>query len=198
MESEFREYAQSHGVQRDIVDLLFSVYPGDSFSEYFSIFAKALNQPSNLKDLIENLRVQLNMSVTSHIMIAARGLLFAKNFSMFTRDYVRRCCDLVEYITKFLLAPQLGVNVGRKPLGGIIKALKKSKYADLIPKDLIHNLDSFNKIIYCPAKHEVSENEEKHKYNIVDAVAITFISMKLSKQLYDLRNTLSSTRLHLK
>lgn len=190
MERELREYVRSHNVQSNVVDLLFSVYSGNSFSEYLSIFEKAVSQPSNLKDLIENLRVQFNLKLTSHIMIIMREFLLQSNFSVFTRDYVKRCCELVEYITKYLLAPKLGINVGHKPLGSVINELKKPKYAELISRDLINNLESFNRLIFCPAKHEAMESDEEHKYSQADAVVITFIAIKLAKQLYDLQREL--------
>lgn len=177
---------QGYGVQKVISDLLFSVFPNDSFKEHLTLFKKAITQPINLREFIFELGKQIGLGATSHVAIVARELLSLPNFPMFTRDYIKRCCDLVELATKLQLASQLHIDVGHKPLGGVVKILHDSRYGNLVPKNLIHNLDSFNRKIYCPAKHEVLEDEGKHMYSVSDAIAVTFISMKLCQQIQDL------------
>ena len=166
-----------------MADLLFSVFPNNSFRGCLETFRKAIDQPSDLSESLLELGLQLGLGATSHIMITAREFLSLSNFHMFTRDYIKRCCDLVEHTVKLLLAPKLQINVGHKSLGGIIKILRNPRYNNMIPRDLIYNLDSFNATIYCPAKHEVPEKEEEHMYSVADAVVVTFIALKLCQKI---------------
>ena len=99
---------------------------------------------------------------------------------------MRRCCDLVEIAIKFLLAPKLRINVGHKPLGGVVKILRNERYDKLVPKQLIYGLDTFNAKIYCPVKHEVLGKNGKPQCSVADAIALTFICMKLSQKIQSL------------
>jgi len=186
-----RRFMLSCGVQKGIVYLLFSVFPDNTFEENLPVFREAVRQPSKMRKQIHEIGVQLGLGVTSHIMITAREFLPLSNFGLFTRDYIRRCCDLVEQITKRLLAPKFGITLEHKPLGSVIEALRKTpKRGDqLVPKSLVHNLSLFNKVVYCPAKHDVLEKEEEHMYSVADAVAVTFISLKLCQRIHDLVGT---------
>ena len=184
MEKVLRHSLQECGVKKVLIDLLFSVFPGDSFKKYIDTFRDSIEQPSKMISITE-LGIQLGERVTSHIMVIAREFLSLPNFPMFTRDYMKRCCDLVEYTVKFRLAPKLGIDVGRKPLGTVVKILGEPRYENVIPKSLLYNLDSFNEAIYCPVKHEVSEKEEGHMYSVADALALTFVSIRLCQQIRD-------------
>ena len=107
IEPDLRRSVQAYGVQKDIVNILFSVFPNDSFKEHLSTFKKAVNQPSNMSEFIFKLGIQLGLGVTSHIATAAREFLLLPNFPMFTRDYMKRCCDLVEHAIKLFTARQI-------------------------------------------------------------------------------------------
>ena len=179
---------QECGVKKVIIGLLLSVFPDDSFKEYIDLFRDSIKEPSKMISITE-LGIQLGEGATSHLMVIAREFLSLPNFSMFTRDYMKRCCDLVEYTVKFHLAPKLGIKIERKPLGVAIKTLSKPKYDKIIAKNLLYNLDLFNKAIYCPVKHEVSGKEGEHMYNIADALATTFISIRLCQQIRELTST---------
>jgi len=185
-ELELRRSVQVYNVQKDIADVLFQVFPNDSFKQHFGIFEKAVNQPSWLSRYIIELENQLNLGLTSHVAIVARELLSLQNFQMFTREYMKRCCVLVEIMTKKLMAPQLQINVGRKSLGGVVKIFRNPIYDNLIPRSLVYNLDLFNAKIYCPVKHEVLDNKEAHMFSVSDAIATTFMSIKLCQQIQEL------------
>lgn len=180
---DLRQSVQAYGIQKEIVDILFLVFPNDSFKEHSGLFKEAINQPSSMGTLIHKLEMQLGLGVTSHVAIAARELLSLQNFPMFTRDYVRRCCNLVEHTMKFLLLPKLRINARRKSLGALVKILRDPRYHQIVPRGLINNLDLFDEFIYRPAKHEVLENAEKHMFSVSDAITITFISIKLCHEI---------------
>jgi hypothetical protein len=144
-------------------------------------FTLAVEDPSSFGKFIEELRTQFGLGVTGHVMIAVREFLSLSNFSMFTRDYVRRCCDLVEYFVKSRLACRAGVRIQHKPLGTVLKMLRRRMNG--IPAELLDNLEAFNSKIYCPAKHDFSQKENEYKYNVPDAIAITFISIWLCKEI---------------
>lgn len=185
-ELKLKRSVQAFGVQKDIANILFQVFPKGSFRQHFGIFEKAVNQPSSLSRYITELEIQLDLGITSHIAIVARELLALQNFPTFTRDYMKRCCDLVETVTKVPLASQLKIDAGHKPLGGIIKIMRNPKYSDIIPRNLLYSLDAFNAKIYCPVKHDVLDNKDAHMFSVSDAIATTFISVRLCQQIQEL------------
>lgn len=198
---DLKRSVEACNVQKGIAEILFQVFPKDSFEQHFDVFKRAVDQPSHLRASIIELEMQLNIGPTSHVAIVALELLSLQNFQMFTRDYMKRCCDLVEIVVKRLLAPELRISVGRKSLGGVVKILRDPTYDNIIPRDLAYNLDLFNAKIYCPVKHEVLDNKEAHMFSVSDAIAVTFICIKLCQQIqkliYELRGvTMPSNKNH--
>ena len=143
------------GVCKRICDVLIASFPEDEFTKHLGLFKDALNQPNSLQLFISELQKQLNTGATSHTAHAMyRFLAMDNNFDVFTRDYVRRCCDMVEYITKRKVAFRFDIEhqVEKLPLGGVIRAF--SKYSMQFPDGLLDALAQFNMAIYRPAKHD--------------------------------------------
>jgi hypothetical protein len=105
--------------------------------------------------LVDSIRASLQLGATSHVAIRARAFLDLPQFHLFTRDYVRRCCDFVEHMTKDVLAERLGLDVHGRPLGAVVSRLGQLREAaDLLPSRLVGGLREFNRVVYNPAKHE--------------------------------------------
>jgi hypothetical protein len=173
------------GVRKEISDVLFAVFPNEEFAVFYGSFKDALARPDSLEPFISELQRKFNLGVTGHIMIAVRRFLTLKDFEVFTRDYVRRCCDMVEYFTKSRIAQNWEPVVTKKPLGAVIQVLQKNGYSRRFPDCFLDTLALFNKTIYCPAKHEMSTKEDERMYSVADAIAITFITVRLCQQLDD-------------
>ncbi len=175
------------GVCKRISQVLFLVFPDSEFANYSELFCDAVNHPNSLKPFISGLQKQLNTGAFSHTTSAmCHFLAMDNNFEVFTRDYVRRCCDMVEYIAKRKVAGRLrlGVEFEKQPLGRVIGEFKK-KHSRQFPDGLLEALTKFNEAVYCPAKHEAVNKEEERKYSIADAIAVTFIAVRLCQQLDD-------------
>jgi hypothetical protein len=177
---------QQLGVNEQISKVLFVVFPDNEFAQYFDLFEKAVKHPQSLQPFISELRNQFNIGTFCHTMGAINQFLSLENFEVFTRDVVRRCCDIVEWISKRKVAGKLGLRpeIEQKPLGVIIAAFQ-AKYAGRFPDGLLDTLALFNKVIYCPAKHEMVTNEDERKYSVADAIAVTFIAIRLCQRLDD-------------
>lgn len=176
---------QELGVHKEISDVLFVVFPNEEFAAYYDLFKNALAHPDSLRPFISGLQQQFNLGVTGHIMIAVRRFLALKDFEVFTRDYVRRCCDMVEYFTKSRIALHWEPVVSKKPLGAVIQTLQRNGYSRRFSDGFLDTLALFNKAIYCPAKHEMVPKEDERMYSVADAIAITFITVRLCQQLDD-------------
>ena|SRR3972149_5517120 len=181
-----KEVVQKLGVCKQMSDVLFTIFPDNEFAKYFDLFNDAINRPNSLQPFISELKEQLNTGAFSHTTSAINRFLAMDSFEVFTRDYVRRCCDMVEYITKRKVAGRLRLEleIEKQPLGRIIGVFKK-KHSRQFPDGLLEALTEFNKMIYCPAKHETVSKEDERKYSVADAIAITFIAVRLCQQLDD-------------
>src|SRR3989339_1844784 len=98
---------QELGVNKQVSKVFFVVFPDNEFAQHFDLFKNTVNSPNSLKPFISDLRNQFNIGVFSHTMAAILRFLDLDNFEIFTRDYVRRCCDIVEWITKRKVAGRL-------------------------------------------------------------------------------------------
>lgn len=179
-DNEIKDSLNKYGVNRDIATLLTSLFPAGSFKRHLPLFIEAIEKPANLKDAITRFEIELGLGITSHIAIVARELLSLSNFSMFTRDYIKRCGDLVEYFVKTRLLCELPACKPNRSLGSIIYTLK-SKYSAQVPKELLDALKSFDILVYRPAKHTF-DSSGKPLFALPDAVAVTFISIRLCQQ----------------
>jgi hypothetical protein len=171
------------GVAERIVELLFLIFPDGSFEPYFPLLRKAVEEPTLLRKTINHFQIQMGLGVTSHIAIAARNLLDLADFPKFTRDYVRRCCDLVEFFVKNRLLQQAGIKMERymhrKPLGSIVSELRNKHLLHTDgSSDLLDKLQIFNMAVYTQAKHEYLDSGST-LFRVSDAVAVTFISIRL-------------------
>ena len=128
--------------------------------------------------LVNELGIVANVGLTSHTIVRLRSFIDAENFGGFTRDYIRRCCDLIEYLVKSPLASRCDTFVKGKPLGAAVSVLERSG----LSKDLVEKLQAFNMRIYRPAKHMVPQ-EDRHMYSIADAVAVTFVCIDLARDI---------------
>jgi len=100
---------------------------------------------------------------------------------MFTRDYIKRCGDLVELFVKVRLVNKLPLCKLNKSLGANVHVMQK-QYSSIIPKELLDTLHSFDGLIYRPAKHEFVSKEIK-LFNVPDAVTVTFIALRLCQKI---------------
>ena len=171
------------GVGKRIVDLIFRTFPNSSFEPFFPLLKKAVQKPTILNSAILEFQTQTGLGVTSHIAIAAREILGSACFPALTRDYVRRCCDLVEFFVKSRLLHEAGAEIERKmrqkPLGAIINELRKHcVHASASFSDLLGRLEAFNLNVYCQAKHDYLNSGDK-LFSVPDAIAVTFISIRL-------------------
>lgn len=170
-----REYR----IQEAIIDVLIDVCPKESLNRCVSILPSATSQISSVEQLVNELGIVANVGLTSHTMIQMRSFLrLGDDFRDFTRDYIRRCCDLIEHLAKFPLATKYKVDVRNKPLGSVVESLKGSG----LPKDLAEKLTIFNTKVYRPAKHEMPQ-EDKHMYSVADAIAVTFACLDLAREI---------------
>jgi len=178
-EESVRISLREYGLQETIIDVLIGLCLKESLSRRVSILASATSQISGLKQLVNELGIVANVGLTSHTIVQMRGFLdFGDDFRDFTRDYIRRCCDLIEYLAKSPLAAMYKVNVKNKPLGSVILSLKGSG----LPEDLVEKLNVFNTKVYRPAKHEIPP-EDRHMYSVADAVAVTFACLDLAREI---------------
>lgn len=178
---------QELGVCEQISDVLFAAFPDNEFAEHFELFSDAVNQPDNLKPFISELQKQLNTGAFSHTTSAMYHFLaMDNNFDVFTRDYVRRCCDMVEYIAKRKVLGRLNLDsrFEEKSLGIVISEFK-NKRSRQFPDGLLEALSQFNRAIYCPAKHDSVSKVDERMFSVADAIAITFIVVKLCQRLDD-------------
>jgi hypothetical protein len=172
------------GVGKRIVDLIFRTFPNSSFEPFFPLLRKAVQKPTILNSTILEFQTQTGLGVTSHIAIAAREILGSACFPALTRDYVRRCCDLVEFFVKSRLLHEAGSEIERKmlqkPLGAIINELGRKHYvhSSASASDLLGKLEAFNLDVYRQAKHDYLNSGDK-LFSVPDAVAVTFISIRL-------------------
>jgi hypothetical protein len=182
---------QELGASGKICKVLITVFPDNEFAKHFALFKDAVSHPISLKPFISQIQKQLNVGAFSHTTMAMNHFLaMDSNFEVFTRDYVRRCCDMVEYITKRKVAFRLRVAsmTEKQPLGKVITIFNK-ECAKQFPSGLLESLTLFNKDIYCPAKHETVSDEESRMFSVADAIAITFIAIRLCQQLDDFQRT---------
>ena len=123
-----KEVVQKLGVCKQMSDVLFTIFPDNEFAKYFDLFNDAINRPNSLQPFISELKEQLNTGAFSHTTSAINRFLAMDSFEVFTRDYVRRCCDMVEYITKRKVAGRLRLEleIEKQPLGRIIGVFKKA------------------------------------------------------------------------
>lgn len=171
----FREY----DIREEIVDVLIGVCPQESLTRYLHILPSIMRRISRLKELVNELGITANVGLTSHTIVRLRGFFETEDrFRDYTRDYIRRCCDLIEYLVKTPLATKLEVEVRYRPLGSAVLVLERSD----LPKDLVEKLKAFNSKIYNPAKHEVPQ-EDRGMYSVADAVAVTFACLDLAKEI---------------
>ncbi|XES77353.1 MAG: hypothetical protein ACBZ72_00375 [Candidatus Bathyarchaeia archaeon] len=183
----YSKLLKEYGVSKRVSDVLFFVFLDDELEKYLPLFRQAVKQPISLKPFISELQKELNTGAFSHTTSAMYHFLATDdNFGIFTRDYVRRCCDMVEYITKRKVAPKLRLEseVEKKPLGRVIGLFNRQN-ARHFPNGLLEALAQFNEVIYCPAKHEHVTSEESRMFSVADAIAVTFITVRLCQQLDD-------------
>jgi hypothetical protein len=167
--------------------VLFVVFPDNEFAEYLDLFNDAINHPNSLKPFISELQKQLNTGAFSHTTGAMYHFLAMDNhFDVFTRDYVRRCCDMVEYIIKRKVAFRFNLEyqLDKQPLGSVITVFMKN-FSRQFPDGLLEALSQFNMAIYRPAKHDSVSKEEERMFSVADAIAITFMAVKLCQRLDD-------------
>jgi len=170
-----REYC----MQEAIVNVLIDVCSKESLNRCASILPSATSQISSLEQLVSELGAVPNVGQTSHPIRQMRDFIRLRDrFRDFTRDYIRRCCDLIEDLTKFKLAPVRKVNVKNMPLGPAILELKRSGLSE----DLVEKLTVFNTKVYRVAKHEMPQ-EDRHMYSVADAVAVTFVCLDLAREI---------------
>lgn len=186
--NKIRHFLENCKVKKEIIDLLLSIFPSDSLTEYLPILKEAMDKPAALKNMVMQFEMMSGIGATSHIAIVARELLSFDNFHMFTRDYIRRCGDLVELFVKTLLVNKLPLCSPKKSLGANVRIMQK-RYNNLIPKELLDALYSFDSSIYRRAKHEFVGKETK-LYNVADAVAVTFIALRLCQKIEDISKSL--------
>jgi hypothetical protein len=179
--ADVRAFLRNSGVNEKISNLVLSVFPQDSFKEHYTLFTKAIENPSNLRNVIIEFEAQLGLGLTSHIAIVAREMLDLTNFSVFTRDYIKRCGDLVEHFLKVRLIEQFNLPILNKSLGSVVYALRKNR-TDALPLKLLDNLRLFDLVIYRPAKHSFDDSG-RPLFSIQDAVAVTFVSIRLCQQM---------------
>jgi hypothetical protein len=180
---EMEKTLERLGVTERIAKLLFRIFPDGSFEPYFPLLRKAIEEPTLLRRTIDDFQIQMGLGVTSHIATRARDMLGSADFSKFTRDYVRRCCDLVEFFVKNRLLRQAGMNVERrmhqKSLGAIVHEFRNRNLLHIdLSSDLFDKLEAFDRTVYRKAKHEYLDSGET-LFSVSDAVAVTFISIKL-------------------
>ena len=179
------ELVSKLGVQNQVSGVLFAIFPGNEFVQHLTLFTDAVSRPISLKPFITALRKQLNAGACSHTAFAmCRFLDMDSSFEIFTRDYIRRCCDMVEFMTKCYAGHRLGLEseAKKKPLGSVINLYRK-KASGRFPDILLDNLTNFNTAIYCRAKHDSVSEENERMFSIADAVAVTFIAVRLCQQL---------------
>ena len=63
---ESRNLFQELGVNQQISNVLFIIFPNNDFTEHFDLFRNALKDPNNLKPFIAELQKQLNIGAFSH------------------------------------------------------------------------------------------------------------------------------------
>jgi hypothetical protein len=180
---EMANMLEQMGVAEKIAQLLFQIFPDGSFAPHFPLLRKAVEEPTLLRTTINDFQIQMGLGVTSHIAVAARNLLDLADFPTFTRDYVRRCCDLVEFFVKNRLLRQAGVNIEhrmhQKPLGAIVSEFRRKHLLHAnFSSELLDKLEAFNMNVYRQAKHEYLDSGET-LFSVSDAVAVTFISIRL-------------------
>lgn len=163
--------------------MILEVFKGRSFEDYLPIVEETIADPTLLKDLPPRLRFALRIGEISHTAVRMREMLSIdpKDFAKFTRDYVRRCCDLVEIAVKVRAANILGFQIVNKPLGAVLSALQR---ANLPQSELIEILQHFNRLIYVPAKHKVTLAPQSQLYSVPDAIVITALALELSDRTY--------------
>ncbi len=170
------------GVKRHIAEILLSVIPNGSLVQHWATLRAAVRQPSHIARLVDDVGNQLGLAAISHAAMRARAFLDMPQFHLFTRDYVRRCCDLIEHVTRDFLALRLPITITNQPLGEVVRLLRRFEGGP-VPKKLLDDLGQFNKRIYRPAKHE--RLSEGALYNVADAVAITFIAIVLCRDIQE-------------
>ncbi len=185
---EIRHFLKNCDVKKEIIDLLLLLFPSGSFIEYLSFFKEAVEKPATLRKVVTQFEIESGIGVVSHIAIVARELLSFNNFQMFTRDYIRRCGDLVELFVKTRFVSKLPLCSPNKSLGANVRIMQK-QYNNLIPKELLDTLCSFDNSIYRRAKHEFIGKETK-LFNVSDAVAVTFIVLRLCQKIEDISKSL--------
>ena len=72
------------------------------------------------------------------------------------------------------------------PLGALIKKIQRDNTV-LFPEGLLDPLALFNKLIWCPAKHEMVNQVDECKFSVADAIAVTFITVRLFEELQKIR-----------
>jgi hypothetical protein len=170
-----REYC----MQEAIIEVLIDVCPKESLNRCASILPSVTGQIFSLEQLVNELGAVPNVGQTSHPIRQMRDLIhLGDRFRDFTRDYIRRCCDLIEDLTKSKLAPVRKVNVKKLSLGPAIRELERSGLSD----DLVEKLIAFNTKVYTVAKHEMPR-EDRHMYSVADAVAVTLVCLDLAREI---------------
>jgi hypothetical protein len=185
---EIRNSLENSGVKREITDLLLSLFPSGSFKEHLPLFREAIEKPESLRKKITQFELKSGIGAVSHIAIVERELLGLNKFPMFTRDYIKRCGDLVELFVKTRLLDKLPSCKPNKSLGNIIHTMQ-SQYSTRIPKELLDALKSFDLSIYRPAKHKFV-GTEMTLFTVPDAVATTLIALKLCQQIENISKSL--------
>jgi hypothetical protein len=110
-------------------------------------------------------------------LIYCRYFVSNTDLTQTSRDFVRRSCDYVENATKYLLSSLDSEADLKHPLGNIVNALKKTEYD--VPKQLLEDLEDFNRIVYRVAKHEYDLPQGQHLYTPDEALVIYFTAKKL-------------------
>ena len=170
---------ESLGVQDDVINVALLVFPGDSFEPLIEVVRDAAATPPKTSRILGEVPPMIGVGLTSHTLIRMRQLLSLgpASFPQFTRDYVRRCCDIIEIALKqFALDRSIVSANDRRPLGALISLLEKKKE---LSTSLAKNLKAYNARIYVRAKHEVTRAVGSQMFNVSDAAVITIVAMKL-------------------
>ena len=167
------------GVQNDVISVVMLVFPGDSFKSLIEVVKDAAATTPRLNRMMGEVPPMIGVSLISHTLRRMRQLLSLgpASFSQFTRDYVRRCCDVVEISLKqYALDRGVVSTKDKRPLGALISLLEKDKQ---LSASLAKNLKAFNTRIYVRAKHEVTRDAGSQMFSASDAAVITIVAMKL-------------------
>lgn len=172
-------------VHRQVIDVALIVFPGEAFEPLMDAVRDAATSPPRLGLLLTTIPPRIGVGFTSHTLITMRHMLELGpgSFSRLTRDYVRRCCDVVEISLKARAFSNGFIRQGdKRPLGPIIRLLEEQ---EALPVALIQALSEFNAKIYARAKHEVTRQIVSHKFTTADAAVITVVAMKLSDEIHN-------------